>query len=903
MRSRPVKLTTLFTALLLCLTACGSGGRREVHKIDWVTSPAYAAEEMPLPVQTGDLTGCCTDGTYIYTLIDEKEGDAIRSVLFRSSLADGTAEVLEEFQPPEAPPEDTILNQYGPILAGDGTLWLCELRDTCRYALPEDFDEKTGVKSDYLTSREGSLRLRQLDPATGREKKRVDLDDALQALELEAIYDITGFTVDAAGNIYLACPGGVTALNGKGKRLFTLEADMPNALNAGSDGGRLALLPDGTAAVLTTRPGKREVRTIDPAAKGWGEARYELPQSVEMISSGTGGFLFYYVFSGNYYGWEPGAEEGRLLLSRAAMELEGVIACFVPLDGGELAALTTRHSTELGGDDFWYSAQLRLDKLSPTDQRPGDGKIKLVYGTIGADEALVDRINEFNQSSGAHYIELRNYAGEGIISWDVTDDMRENARKLLIAEVAAGQAPDIWDKSLPIDLYARKGYLEDLWPYIDSDPEIDREKLLDRVLECASVDGKLYSVFNTFSIQTTAISRERWGDKTGWTLEELLEARRELPEGGSIFGYGAGDRNTLYYLLCQNLDYWVDWTAGECRFDSEEFQELLEACKAEGPAIALEDQDTEKAVAALDGTDLRAGRQLMAPVTLRGPEQLIQYDAMFAGPEYLTDYMSYLYDNDIAFSADCPYYCQAMINTELTQIQGHYKDHRLNEKSVFGTLDHGGYTSYVGYPASGGSGSGFILPGERTYTSFTKSYYGAYDCRCAISSACREKEAAWSFIRQLLLPGGTKVNYNNHPSLINQYDTTDMFPILKEDFEWRAATEYVPSKTKRGEFAYAKDGSPLENPKWTILLPETGTKTKDGLTPISMFIQALAPDEAEMEQFWALYNSIDHVCVEDSALMDIILEQAAPFFAGDRTAAEAADQIQRRAVLYVNENL
>lgn len=218
MRPHPAKLLSLLLALLLGLTACNTGGRREVHKIDWVTSPAYAAAEMPLPVQTGDLIGCCTDGTHIYVLIDEQEEEAIRSVLFRVSLEDGTAEVLEEFQPSEAPAEDTILNRYGPVLAADGTLWLCELRDISHYALPEDFDEKTDVKSDYLTGREGTLRLRQLDSATGREKKRVDLDDALQALELEAIYDITGFTVDAAGNIYLACPGGVAALNGKDRK-------------------------------------------------------------------------------------------------------------------------------------------------------------------------------------------------------------------------------------------------------------------------------------------------------------------------------------------------------------------------------------------------------------------------------------------------------------------------------------------------------------------------------------------------------------------------------------------------------------------------------------------------------------------------------------------------------------
>ena len=335
------------------------------------------------------------------------------------------------------------------------------------------------------------------------------------------------------------------------------------------------------------------------------------------------------------------------------------------MDGGKMAALTFFYPDRFD----WYAGELRLSILLPLDKAPSDGKVKLVLGTIGTNDVQEKKVQRFNDNNSQYYIEVRNYAGEGVERQKLTDSSLEAARTLFSAEVAAGRTPDIWDSSLPIDLYARKGVLEDLWPYINSDPEIDREKLFSRVLDCASVDGKLYNVFSTFSIQTAAISKELWGDRDGWTLEELLECRRKLPEDGTIFGYGVGDTGTLRELLRQDLNYWVDWSSGTCRFDSSEFKELLEVCKDEGPEIPWEERDEDKTVAALDGTDLREGRQLMVSAYMEGGMALTKYDTMFAGPERLADRLGYLYDNGLYFKRDCPFYCQALVNAEIALLR------------------------------------------------------------------------------------------------------------------------------------------------------------------------------------------------------------------------------------------
>ena len=72
--------------------------------------------------------------------------------------------------------------------------------------------------------------------------------------------------------------------------------------------------------------------------------------------------------------------------------------------------------------------------------------------------------------------------------------------------------------------FGAMGMLEDLWPYIENDPDLGREAVMDRVLECAEQDGKLYTVFNSFGINTVVGSTAVVGDRTSWTLDDLRTA-------------------------------------------------------------------------------------------------------------------------------------------------------------------------------------------------------------------------------------------------------------------------------------------------------------------------------------------------------------------------------------------
>lgn len=233
-------------------------------------------------------------------------------------------------------------------------------------------------------------------------------------------------------------------------------------------------------------------------------------------------------------------------------------------------------------------------------------------------------------------------------------------------------------------------------------------------------------------------------------------------------------------------------------------------------------------------------------------------------------------------------YSSALNQIEKIQESGRlYSCWPLSPDAVIGALEGGGYVSYVGYPTQSGAGSAFQLPNAYSW-----------DAAAAMSASCRDKEGAWSYIRRMLLPEGAEATEASDgiTYLING------FPINKAVFQSMFEPIWYTWEDADGNMQYALDanGERIEMPNpHSTLLPVPSTI---GDKPVNMVIFCLAPNEAQMAQFMSLYNSIDRMYADIPELLDIILDQAAPYFAGDKSLDETADLIQRRATLYVNEN-
>lgn len=60
--------------------------------------------------------------------------------------------------------------------------------------------------------------------------------------------------------------------------------------------------------------------------------------------------------------------------------------------------------------------------------------------------------------------------------------------------------------------------------------------------------------------------------------------------------------------------------------------------------------------------------------------------------------------------------------------------------------------------------------------------------------------------------------------------------------------------------------------------------------------------QQDCERVLSFIESAEHIYSYDNAIMNIMSEETAPYFDGEKTAAEVADIIQSRIFIYVNEN-
>ena len=126
-----------------------------------------------------------------------------------------------------------------------------------------------------------------------------------------------------------------------------------------------------------------------------------------------------------------------------------------------------------------------------------------------------------------------------------------------------------------INSLLQKGYLENLWPYIENDPELGRDEVLLPPLEAAEVNGGLYMLFQKVRVNTLMGAEHVVGARYGWTFEELMEAFSAMPEDSTILRYNATTRDVFFKLLSFSLARYVNWETGACSFDSEDFYSCI----------------------------------------------------------------------------------------------------------------------------------------------------------------------------------------------------------------------------------------------------------------------------------------------------------------------------------------
>ena len=843
MKMRGKRLTALLLALCaaLGLTACGSGGDKD--GAEQLSGMIYVPSFIDLDADFDYIRGGCCDGKNAYIVAsvstetevtDPETGETYtdydyRQSVYRIDLETGELGELEDYAPNWSfdDTDDGWFDIRSIEIGPDGGIWVTEEADFYEYDLPEDFDEETGSKWQYRTSRESQL-MRKLD-STGQELDRVDISGVREAL---SGWNYINYVIrDGEGGFFVSGYGEngsnqVAVLDKDGSLLFTLD---------NSGWGAPVVLGDGSVALRrNNEDGGSFLSVVDKAAKGWSGAEYPLPYGANEYYNGTGKYLFYYNSGESLYGYDAGAGEGEKLLSWSDADINvDSLVFFALLEDGRIAAMTQNWGTD--------GPNIELAVLKQTDRSELPEKTTLTFATMYLDSSTRSGIIKFNKSSDKYRIEIHDYS-----EYNTADDYQAGLTKLS-AEILAGNVPDILAASgLPMRQYEAKGLLEDLWPFIDSDPEISRDTLMIRVFEAAEKDGKLYESIENFGMSTVIGSRAVVGDEMGWTLEELKAALAAMPEGCAIFNVSETKSQMLQYVLALNVDGYVDWDTGECRFDSDGFKAALEFCNS----FPLEyDWEAQRDDYEGDPARIMAGRQMLLAQTFGGFDDFQMYEAMFAGEENLkTIPDEYRYGS----------------GGGSVTVSG-AGDYSMTERAS-SRLRPGRYVTFIGFPMEDGSiGSTFTIGNSMS-----------------MSSACKDKEGAWSFIRELLLPQESRKYYSSYGW---------NFPTNKADFDAMAAkameAEYV--RDGEGNVMLDQDGEPIQ-------------ETKSGWSWDPLNIDIVATTQEEYGQIMELYNAIDSISSYDTSIYEIVNDLAGSYFNGDKGLDETADLIQGRVQLYINES-
>lgn len=787
----------LALSMALGLAACGS---KDGDDKEQLSGTVYVPQFVDCKLDVDYINGGCVSGENVFIIgevneetqtTDPSTGEVFyeydyHTALYRVPLEGGEAVELENYAPPQLPDGAEGNAGVQSLEPGpDGTLWATEYMYAYTFDLPEGFNPETDDQWAYQNYQESIIR-RQLD-ATGNELSRVDMDGLMEKLETEYVSSVT---FDGDGNLYALLDGKIAVLDPQLNPLFSVE---------GEDlWGNMTRLADGSVGLLyssydqETETSTNQLRVIDRAAKGWGTA-YNMPLSTNSVFTGGGDYLFYYQNNDSICGFKAGAAEGEKLFSWIDSDINrSEVAFFSFTDGGQVVAATQKWGR---GD----SRVVELAVMTATDRSTLPEKTTLTYGTMYLFYDTRSKIIAFNKASDKYRIQVQDYS-----EFNTGEDNSAGLTKLN-TEIIAGNMPDILDtSSLPQRQYGARGLLEDLWPFIENDPELGRGGVMERVLQAGEQDGKLYEVFNSFYIQTVAGAASIVGDRMSWTLADLQEALSRMPEGCSIFGQSDTKDDMLRMIMSMNAGSFVDWSTGECSFDSDSFKALLSFCNSFPAEFDWEKFDYNEWES--ENARIAGGKQMLS---------------------------------------------RTGITDLLWGVSG--------QKAIFG-----GDVSFVGYPMEDGSvGSSFDSGGT---------------C-LAMSASCKDKDGAWSFIRQELLPREED----------DFYDGT--FYVNKADFEKAIAMSMEPNyeRDENGDPLLDEDGNPIEY-KDTMWI-------SDGVE-----VEIPRPTQADYDQLMALYNAIDTMYYYDESIYDIVSDLAGAYFQGDRSLEETASQIQSRVKLYVNEN-
>jgi len=485
-----------------------------------------------------------------------------------------------------------------------GALWITETGSFYTFDLPENFEGEDYERWEFYQDLGTLVSVRKLDN-TGNELLTVDISSISTGSDY---FYVSAFNIDGDGNIYIGASENIYVLNNTGNVLFKL--DLGNWVD------QLVRMPDDTVAFFGWMEEGYVLRKIDPAARNWG-ATVELPHNAYSIYQGGGDYSIIFNDNTSLFGIDANTNESIRLLNwiESNVMLEGLGNINILPDGRIMC--TNQTWDRITGD---YSFELIILTKTPYSDLPE--RIVLTFATVWLDWGLRSHIVQFNRSNPEYRIHVIDYS-----EFNTEDDWQVGQRRLS-TDIISGKVPDILDvSSLPFKQYVARDLLEDLYPFIDSDQDFNRSDFVESAFRAAEMDGGLYRVFPSFSVNTLIGHPSVLGEGMGWNMDEFKAVLDANPQADMPLGQWFTKDNFLQTVIMLGMDEYVDWVAGEVHFDTGEFAQMLEFANRFPDEIDYGDMDFYYEMDELIAT----GRQIMMPMGISDFNQFQMFRAMFGG--------------------------------------------------------------------------------------------------------------------------------------------------------------------------------------------------------------------------------------------------------------------------------
>lgn len=513
--------------MMISLAACGKTDTTDEVKKEW----AYVPEFVTIEDERMDFYDMRMVGDNLYSISwewDENTKLSTQSIC-KYSLTDKTVT-----KTPVVWPEGTVnMNISTTSFMEDGSL----------YAIVYSYSDD-GVSKNFLC---------KFDPE-GKWLLSQEITDMM------ADSYINSMTVDGQGRVYLVGDGNIWLMDAEGKNQGKITMDSGNSwidsVVCGKD-GKIYL----SYRNYTESKSEYVLTVVDFEGKKLGESYTGLPSNGNGIAVGTE-YDFLMHDGMKVYGYNLGKQQAEYLFDWLDSDINGnSVRSFRQLEDGRIIAVI----------QDWENNDNGVALLTKKKAEEVPEKETIVVGTISGAYTLQSQAVKFNKENSQYHISIKqyyDYNSTGENAW-------QDALTKMNSDITSSNCPDIIDLSgLNAEQLAAKDVFADLNPFLEKSSVLSRADFIENILNVYTFNDTLVSIPSNFSMQTIVGSADMVGEGSGWTLDEMIALAEAHPDA-EIFDKVAKNE-IMQAMMMFNEDAFVDWSTGECHFDSDEFKKMLE---------------------------------------------------------------------------------------------------------------------------------------------------------------------------------------------------------------------------------------------------------------------------------------------------------------------------------------